>query len=317
MHNYTAFGLTIQSEILFRELLSIPYLVENDVYDITIKLGSVDPHGITGLPPPKGVYYQVTPSELWLHVPDVARFRVTHGQQMIIEPLTNADEDSIRLFVLGSCMGALLMQRNLFLLHGNAISINDVHCVSFVGYSGVGKSTVSGAFFRRGYSILADDICAINTQGRVMPSFPQMKLCADAAQQLQIDTRSLSRVMPSLNKFAVPLGGQFHPVACPLKMVYVLETHHQDTITIMPLVGMEKLGALQHNLYRPQFLNERESVYTALKQCMQIASQIDVARITRPIKGFKLDELVDVIEADLRKRGFMTKFASSQLKEIS
>jgi len=316
MRNYTAFGLMIQSELPFRELLSTP-CADNDEDVITIKLGSVDPHGLNGLPPPKGVFYQVTSSKLWLHVPDVARFQVTNGHQIIIQPLTETDEDSIRLFVLGSCMGALLMQRNLFLLHGNAISINDGQSVSFVGNSGVGKSTLSGAFFRRGYSILADDICAMNTQGRVMPSFPQIKLCADAAQQLQIDTQSLNRIMPSLNKFAVPLGGQFHPVASKLKVVYVLDTHHQDNITITPLVGMEKLDALQNNLYRKQYLNERESVYACLKQCMQIASQIDIARITRPIKGFKLDELVDVIESDLNKRGFTTKPVSSQLKETS
>ena len=54
MDNYTAFGLTIRSEVLFRELLSTTYLV-NDEYDINVKLGSVDPHGLNGLPPPKGV----------------------------------------------------------------------------------------------------------------------------------------------------------------------------------------------------------------------------------------------------------------------
>lgn len=314
MHNYTAFGLMIQSELPFRELLSVPRPVNNK-YDITIKLGSVDPVGLNGTPSPQGVFYQVTSSKLWLHVPNVARFRVTNGHQIIIEPLAETNEDSIRLFALGSCMGALLMQRNLFLLHGNAISINDGHCVSFIGDSGVGKSTLSGAFFRRSYSILADDICAINTEARVMPSFPQIKLCADAAQQLQIDARSLNRIMPSLNKFAVSLGDQFYPIASKLKMVYVLDTHHQDSITITPLVGTEKLDALQQNIYRKQYLNERESVYACLKQCMQIASQIDIARITRPINGFKLNELVDAIESDLSKRGFMTKPVSSQQKE--
>jgi putative intracellular protease/amidase len=66
--------------------------------------------------------------------------------------------------------------------------------------------------------------------------------------------------MPCLNKFAVPLGGQFHPIASTLKMVYVLDTHTQDNITITPLVGMEKLDALQNNLYRKQYLNEYDVV---------------------------------------------------------
>lgn len=181
MHHYTAFGLMIQSELLFKELLIQPCAV-NDEYDVTINLGAVNPHGLNGVPPTNGVFYQVTPYELWLHIPNVARFLVMNGHQIIIEPLTNIHEKSIRLFVLGSCMGALLMQRNLFLLHGNAIKINDEQCVSFVGNSGVGKSTLSGAFFKRGYSILADDICVINSENSVMPSFPRIKSCADAAQ---------------------------------------------------------------------------------------------------------------------------------------
>ena len=316
MYNYTAFDLIFQSELPFRELLSTPYSLNHE-YDITIKLGSVSPLGLNDSSPLKGVFYQVQSSALWLHVPNVARFLVTNGQQIVIDPLTKTDDDSIRLFVLGSCMGALLMQRNLFLLHGNAIKINDDHCISFVGNSGVGKSTLSGALFRRGYSILADDICAINTKGLVMPGFPQIKLCADSAQQLQIDTRPLKKIMPRAEKFAVPLGGQFNSVASELKMIYVLETHYQENITITPLVGIEKLNALQNNLYRKEYLNERERLFACLKQCMQIGAQINLARITRPIKGFKLNELVDVIESDLSERGFMIKPVSSQLKEIS
>ena len=67
MRSYIAFGLKIQSEVLFRELLSTPSRV-NDDYDITIKLGSVNPHDLNGLPPPKGVFYQVTSSECGFYV---------------------------------------------------------------------------------------------------------------------------------------------------------------------------------------------------------------------------------------------------------
>lgn len=316
MHHYIAFGLTIQSAFPFRELLSIPYS-GNAKYDIAIKQGHVDADGLNGSPPPQGVFYQVTSSALWLHVPDVARFLVTNGHEIIIEPLTETDDDSIRLFALGSCMGALLMQRRLFLLHGNAIKINNDQCVSFVGHSGVGKSTLSGAFFRRGYSILADDICAMTSDRWVMPSFPQIKLWADSTQQLLIDTQHLKKVMPSTEKFAVPLGSQFHPTASQLKMLYVLDTHHEDPIIIRPLIGVEKLDALQNHLYRKQYLNEQKSLYACLKQCMQIGSQIDIACITRPITGFKLEELVDAIEFDLNERGLVATPVFSEQKELS
>lgn len=123
--------------------------------------------------------------------------------------------------------------------------------------------------------------------------------------------------MPGVNKFSIPLSEQFCMTVPKLKMIYALETHHQENIIMTPLVGMDKLEVLQNNLYRKQYLTDQKSVYTALKQCMRLGSQIDIVRITRPIQGFKLDELVDAIESDFIQRSFMTKRTTSQLKEIS
>ena len=43
---------------------------------------------------------------------------------------------------------------------------------------------MAASLAKRGYSILADDVCAINADGEILPSFPQIKLWADAAKQL-------------------------------------------------------------------------------------------------------------------------------------
>src|SRR3990167_10661167 len=138
MYNYRAFDLTIQSELPFRELLSNAHM-EQDVSQIMITLNAVSPNGLLESPSLKTAFYQATKTAFWLHVQQVARFLITNGDQIHIDPLPESDEDSIRLFVLGSCMGALLMQRQLLLLHGNAIKIGE-HCVSFIGNSGAGKS---------------------------------------------------------------------------------------------------------------------------------------------------------------------------------
>lgn len=299
MYTYYAFGLRIKSDLAFRELLpcSNPTSI-----DVTIQWGAVDSSGLDAPRSSKGLYYQAMESALWLHVPNVARFLITQGQQIIIDPIEGVDEDSIRVFILGSCMGALLMQRNLFLLHGNAIKVGD-HCVSFVGHSGAGKSTLSGAFFKRGYSILADDVCAVNADGHVVPSFPQIKLWFDAAKQLDIDTHALNKIRPLIEKFAVPLAQQFHPNTLPLKMVYSLHAHNKDEFHFMPITGMHKLQPLQINTFRKNYLKGLQKEQSHFKQCAQIASQIGVVRINRPNDGYKLDELVGLVEQDLTARG--------------
>ncbi len=301
MYNYRAFDLTIQSELPFRELLSNAH-AEQDTSQIRIAFSTVSPNGLIEPPSLKTAFYQATSTEFWLHVPQVARFLITNGDQIHIDPMPESDEDSIRLFVLGSCMGALLMQRQLLLLHGNAIKIGS-QCVSFIGDSGAGKSTLSGAFFKRGYSILADDVCAINHVGEVLPSFPQIKLWADAAKQLIINTQPLKKIRPTLDKFAVPLRQQFHNKATPLKMVYLLETHHQKEISMTTLEGMEKCHALQHHVYRKQYLSNRAREHLCFKQCMMLASKVELVRITRPVNEFKLDTLLNQIKTDLMTRG--------------
>lgn len=298
MYTYYAFALRINSELAFPELLACS---NPPLPDVTIKWGEVSTQGLEQPNSSKGLFYQANASALWLHVPNVARFLITKGHEIIIEPDSNADEDSIRVFVLGSCMGALLMQRNLFLLHGNAIKVGK-YCISFVGNSGAGKSTLSGAFFKRGYSILADDVCAVNANGHVVPSFPQIKLWFDAAKHLDIDTQGLRKIRPNLEKFAVPLAQQFHPNAMPLKMVYVLHPHNKDEFKFTAITGMQKLQPLRTNTFRKNYLKGLVKEQSHFKQCAQIASQIGVVRIDRPNDGFKLCELVDLIQNDLSSR---------------
>lgn len=298
MYHYQAFGLAIQSELAFPDLLSSTHIESNVLNRITIQFGQANPIDFTT----SGLFYQVSDDALWLNVPNIARFLVIHGKQIIINPVSGIDEDSIRLFILGFCMGALLIQRHLFLLRGNAVKIED-YCISFVGHSGVGKSTLAGALLKRGYSILADDICAINTSGHVIPSFPQIKLWSDAAEQLNIATQHLRKIRPAIEKFAFPLEQQFHHAPLPLKIVYVLNTHNKDAFSVTDIHGQQKLMLLQKNMYLGQHFKGHTQERNRFLQSAKISNQIALARIMRPTEGFQLNELVHLIENDLMKRG--------------
>ncbi len=328
MFEYKAFSLIIQSELFFPELLpnsearpignslhadAQPTLAFSEQPSVSIRWGSIDMDDL-GSNASKGLFYQTTEKKLWLHIPNVARFLVYDGTHIVIDPMPGVDDASIRLFVLGSCMGALLIQRGLFLLHGNAIKIDD-YCISFVGYSGVGKSTLSGAFFKSGYSILADDICAVNHDGNVLPSFPQIKLWFDAAQKLNINTQTLRKIRPCLEKYAVPLVTQFHPESLPLKKVYILQTHNKGGFCLSTYEGLQKLQPLQQNMYRRNYLSEQK-ITDSFMHCARLASQIDVVGIMRPQAGFKLEELVRLIETDLAQPQRTKKLSSCVIERL-
>lgn len=48
---------------------------------------------------------------LWFYIPETAVFGIGHGREIRIYRHPSGDERRIRLYVLGTCMGVVLMQR--------------------------------------------------------------------------------------------------------------------------------------------------------------------------------------------------------------
>jgi hypothetical protein len=297
-YSYVAFGLTIASEIELPELLAKDP-THASLADVTILYDEVS---LAGMAVESGgrCYFQASKKVIGLEIPHVGRFLMSEGKYIIIEPIAGVDPVILRLFVLSSCLSALLMQRDLFVLHGNAIKIGDA-CISFLGASGIGKSTLSGAFFRRGYSLLAEDVCAINQDFHVLPSIPQIKLWPDSAHKLGINTETLRRVRPDFDKFYLPLGEQFYSKALPLRVIYCLGASTSDAFDAQNALGVHKIMPLQQHIYRRDYLKGllKEKLY--YEQSALLSKQIDVIHLKRPTHGFQLDQLVDYVENDLRK----------------
>jgi hypothetical protein len=299
MYKYQVFQLNIISALAFPELCSLSHESFTRP-DIAIDFGPVSTEGLSS-PLKKGVCFQAKAGLFWLHVPKVARFLVAEGNQITIDPISGADEDSMRVFVLGSCMGALLIQRGLFLLHGNAIRVNG-HAVAFTGLSGVGKSTLAGIFLKRGYSMLTDEVCALDAQGRVIPGFPGIQLWADVIKQLEMDKKSLRKIRPNIEKYTVSIEKNFHGESSPLKMIYVLSSHNKSEVNIKNISGIEKFQLLRFQSYRLPYVEGLSQENRHKKRCMQLIGSVGLARLARPNHGYGFDLLADYVESDLAKR---------------
>jgi hypothetical protein len=299
MIQYFAFGLNIQSDIDLPPLLEVDF----ESSDVVVTAGSVSPNGLKN-PSIVKPFSQLADGEVWLHVPDVARFYISGGQNIVVEPEAGADSQTVLLFLLGSCMGALLHQRNQLVIHGNAIRFGD-HCVIFAGGSGNGKSTLAAAFHRRGHEVLADDLAVIDEQLRVQPGYPQMKLWRDSAEKLGIDVAGLTKIRYQLEKYAYPIKQGFCESPLPVKMLYVLNTHHRDELLFEPINGVDKFTPLKFNTYREGYLEGLGLKGIHLQRCAQLAHTIDICRITRPEQGFQLEYLLDRIEEQLSEKSLI------------
>lgn len=295
--NYTAYGLTIKSQIALPELLLLKGNLGGAGPDVSIRIGKVDESGLQE-GKQLGPFLWINRNALWLHVTGVARFLIKDGNEIVIDPEPGIDEDSIRLFLLGSAFGALLFQHGYLVLHGNAIRIGE-ECLICVGDSGAGKSTTAAGFMQRGYSILSDDVVPVDHTLCALPGFPRIKLWKNTADQLKIDTQDLRRIRPEMDKFNYPLLDRFVEQPLPIRWIYILGSHPKPDIHFEVVRGMERFQPLYDNTYRAGFMEGMALKEEHLSLCGRLAGQIRLARIIRPENGFELDQLIDRILLDI------------------
>ena len=168
---YKAFGLTIASELPIPQL-PLAEASEADVRVVRAKLSALTPEDVASV---------FTHTVIQPTTTDTV-FRITGGN-LIEADVAEGDTDGfVAMYLLGSCMGAILVQRGYMLLHGSCVT-NGKQSVLITGDSGAGKSTTAAEFLKHGWKLLTDDVtCIFDRDGvpMVQPSYPSQKLWQDA-----------------------------------------------------------------------------------------------------------------------------------------
>jgi hypothetical protein len=265
--------------------------------DVLIRFGAT-PAAIEN-PAQQGVLYEAKPQHFLFKLDRIAHYWVYAGREIVIQPAAGSSADEIRLFLLGTAFAALLQQRGHFILHGSAV-VTDQGASIFVGPSGSGKSTLAAALLQRGYRLLCDDVTTIHfdAQGRpqVFPTSTHVKLWADSSEKLMVDTTSMRRVRPQLEKYAVPQPVDWDWGPIPLTALYALTTTKTLDIELELIGGSQKIKMLTDQIYRAQFSVGLGVRATHLQQVLQIANHCQLYTVKRPSTHFLLDELVACIE---------------------
>lgn len=291
----SCYGLVIDSEIPLPELGSEH---PGGSVDVTIRRGR-----LAG-PPPDAT---ILPLGLWrgpglvgLDVSGTASYEIREGREILVDEAPGADPLAVRLFLLGTVMGALMMQRGHLVLHGNAFRVGDA-CAVVVGRSGAGKSTLAAELLRRGHDVLADDVVPVDADGLALPGYPRIKLWVDAVTRLGLDSTGLERVATAVDKFQLPIVRRWSD-PLPLRWIYVLERHEGADLQITPATGMETFGLLHEHTYRHELVHGDEAVRDHLRLCSRLMAHASVSRVTRPVETMTAEATADAILADIAGR---------------
>ena len=293
MHHYTAYDLSFESELELPELLSCEIAGKADV---TIRIGDVPEHldDSTADQPT----FQSRPGQFLFSPVGIGRYLVLNGNAIVVSPYPESAPGDVRLFLLGSCLGALLHQRGVLAVHASAVCLGD-GAVLFAGPSGAGKSTLAAALLQRGHPLLADDVSAVvltDDDGPVvLPSFPRTKLWSDAASKLGYATTGLRRIRAHLDKYDVRTVDQFTTRRRPLRQIYRLTTSTSNRLAFESVEPAERFGILLRNTYRGHYLEGSDLLPPHFRLIATIANQVPITRIVRPQSPNRLEELVDLV----------------------
>ena len=304
IYTYWAYGLRIDAEIACPELPPAP--PDAGPADVTIHLMPVIPEITDTL---ENRFYEVRPQVFRLAVREVGCYRVEEGKRIFIEPLAGVSEDRLRLFLLGSSMGALLYQRGLFPLHGSAVE-TPWGAMIFVGAQGAGKSTLAAEFHRRGYRLLSDDVCAVRTTPgalEILPALAQIRLCEDAWKRLG----SPADAGFNVDKYVLPMGEGYCPHPIPLRAIHVLEDHAEAEPSFLPLRGLDRIRKLLENLYRPHYLKGQQNQKEHFLRAGQIAGKAEVVSVLRRRDAEAIPALAAFLESAWARR--FTPVASTEI----
>jgi hypothetical protein len=229
-------------------------------------------------------HMQANDNEILLDIFGVVKIQVTDGQHIRLYPSPGADADSIRLFLNGSALGALLHQRGILPFHGNSFLV-DGRGVLLCGHSGAGKSSISAAFCQNGATFFNDDISPVIFQDNsawIIPLKSDIKLWDDSLVKLGIQQSELKRIRPQINKYFLPTSNS-NTSKAPLNHILILSIHNEKSFITKELAGIEKFETLRQAIYRKVYLkgmpNARKQTFGKL---MELAASIRTTRIIRP-----------------------------------
>jgi hypothetical protein len=288
----SVYGLTVSSDLHLPELQPAH---AGSAVDVAIRQGPVPEPTITD-PSDIRYYLESGPDYLRLNLPGILRMDIRGGAMLTYYRHPGIEDDEIRLFLLGSGLGAILMQRGFVVIHGNAIiPQGQAGAIVCIGDSGAGKSTTAVAMMQRGLKILADDICPLGADRFVLPGMARAKLWQETALQLGINTANLSRICGADAKFNLPLGDSHCTEQQLVRAFYWLVPDDVDGVTIDEVTGAEKFTILRNNVYRPEYLRPLGLEAEYMARLAQIAAKTPVFKLLRPKSGFDIDAVLDTI----------------------
>jgi len=216
---------------------------------------------------------------------DKANVLVADGREIWVDAKKPMSEGELTGLVLGELMAAMLRQRGLLVLHACTVADSEGRAIAFVGESGWGKSTLAEYFCQQGYTLVTDDVAAIQLSDNgafAVPSYSQVRLREDVAEQL-VEEREL--LIP-VDRHGLKQSREDHVLAeepLPLEALFLLEPQFSDSLEIIELPKRDALMRLVAHTRSKTLINATSPglLKRHLNECTTLLRSVPVRLLTR------------------------------------
>lgn len=301
MKYYQIYGLNVKSDI---ELFGAYEIDEPLEIQVTISQGEIEKQYIEHM----AIEYTMDLGQGFTHHEEMwtcARFRgiavfvISNGDQIKIHLYEGYDKIRVNELIMNYCMGILLYQRNMLMIHGSGIYFKGKALI-ISGESGAGKSSLADEMLERGYQLMADDIVATDLKSEntyAYPAFPMRKLCVDAVMRKGLNKSKLIPIPdPEREKYGIILNEEFHSQEAILGAMVIIRKGNVENPVLEEAVGADKLKYLTTNFIRKELFNKVSYLNVSLMKAVKVANSIPIYILTRPEDKLTVKEQADLIE---------------------
>ena len=287
---YLAFDLHWHSPGLPIPELPIAGQPDDDAERAVIQIEASAPGEWPPLParPHDTAFLQMGPGDLRLTVEGIGRMRIHDGVRIAWHRQgEEVSDQDLRTFLLGSAVGALLIQRGMLVLHGNAL-VKNGQAIVCLGHSGAGKSTLAYALMQQGWRLLADDLVAITPDGLVLPGIPRIKLWEDAAVAFGLEPKTLTPIRQGIHKYLL-MGDRIERAEQPAPVValYTIQQdpHQQGEGKRIVAINSQKARTLRlrNQAFRPRFVRGLAQEAANFLSLARLQQTVPIAVLSPPL----------------------------------
>ncbi|WP_153306458.1 AAA family ATPase [Desulfogranum japonicum] len=289
---YSAFGLAIRSQLPVMEFSPIARQQRCDVH---IRLEQ--PKDLAAFYTERNFLFNIDTERgtAVLYFSGVGEYRLTVDDLIVLRPAPCADNRTLALYLSGVVFAVLLYLRGYLVFHGSCVADADGRVIALVGDSGAGKSTLAGRLMQHGYSVLSDDVVALDMQQqtvRVLPAFPLLKIHPNMVEHISPSAGTLLPVQDGEVKRYLPVP------ACNTNERYALQA-------ICFLEQGDRVSCTRISARQAMLKNIRFTMPTRLmqqvggaghfQQCAAVSQSVPSFEVTRTSQADDLEQLQDCI----------------------